>query len=116
MPELKIIKQPYLLLSMRLFPEIEPYNQEPLDVGDGNKIYWEECGNPEGKHAVIFHGGPGSGSNPWWRRLFDLDKYRKVLFDLHEEPERIYRLYKHRKYVEYAFNVYKNDLDILRKK
>ena len=31
--------------------------------------------------------------------------------DLNEEPERIYRLYKQREYVEYAFNVYNNDLE-----
>ncbi len=34
-----------------------------------------------------------------------------LLSDLNEEPERIYRLYKQREYVEYAFNVYKNDLE-----
>jgi len=34
-----------------------------------------------------------------------------LLSDLTEEPERIYRLYKQREYVEYAFNVYKNDLE-----
>ncbi len=34
-----------------------------------------------------------------------------LLSDLNEEPERIYRMYKQREYVEYAFNVYKNDLD-----
>ena len=34
-----------------------------------------------------------------------------LLFDLHEEPERIYGLHKQREYVEYAFNVYKNDLE-----
>ena len=33
------------------------------------------------------------------------------LSDLKEQPERIYRLYKQREYVEYAFNVYKNDLE-----
>ena len=32
--------------------------------------------------------------------------------DLNDEPERIYRLYKQREYVEYAFNVYKNDLEV----
>ena len=31
--------------------------------------------------------------------------------DLNEDPERIYRLYKQREYVEYAFNIYKNDLE-----
>ncbi|MGP6207721.1 transposase [Cuniculiplasma sp. SKW3] len=35
-----------------------------------------------------------------------------LLSDLKEEPERIYRLYKQREYVEYAFNVYKNDLEV----
>ena len=34
-----------------------------------------------------------------------------LLSDLNEDPERIYRLYKQREYVEYAFNVYKNDLE-----
>ncbi|MCL5437714.1 MAG: transposase, partial [Candidatus Thermoplasmatota archaeon] len=34
-----------------------------------------------------------------------------LLSDLNEEPERIYRMYKQREYVGYAFNVYKNDLD-----
>ena len=34
-----------------------------------------------------------------------------LLSDLNEEPERIYQLYKQREYVEYAFNVYKNDLE-----
>src|SRR5215470_7273037 len=52
-----------------------------LDVGDGNRIYWETCGNPRGKPAVVLHGGPGSGCTPWHRRLFDPDAYRIVLFD-----------------------------------
>ncbi len=34
-----------------------------------------------------------------------------LLSDLNEEPDKIYRLYKWREYVEYAFNVYKNDLE-----
>ena len=34
-----------------------------------------------------------------------------LLSNLNEEPERIYRLYKQREYVEYAFNVFKNDLE-----
>ncbi len=34
-----------------------------------------------------------------------------LLSDLNEEPERIYRMYKQREYVEYAFNMYKNDLE-----
>lgn len=34
-----------------------------------------------------------------------------LLSDLMDEPEKIYRLYKQREYVEYAFNVFKNDLE-----
>jgi proline iminopeptidase len=64
-----------------LYPEIEPYEQEFLEVGDGNSIYWETCGNPHGKPAVVLHGGPGSGCVPWHRRLFDPNAYRLVLFD-----------------------------------
>jgi proline iminopeptidase len=52
-----------------------------LDVGDGHEIYWEQCGDPAGKPAVVLHGGPGSGAVPWWRTLFDPDAYRAVLFD-----------------------------------
>ncbi len=47
---------------------IEPYDHGMLDVGDGNLIYWETCGNPAGKAAVVLHGGPGSGCTPGWRR------------------------------------------------
>jgi proline iminopeptidase len=52
-----------------------------LDTGDGNLIYWEVCGNPAGKPAVMFHGGPGSGCSPYWRRYFNPAAYRVVLFD-----------------------------------
>ena len=64
-----------------LFPEIQPYDSGMLDVGDGNRVYWEACGNPSGKPALALHGGPGSGCTPWWRQLFDPGKYRVVLFD-----------------------------------
>ncbi|MCV7228642.1 hypothetical protein H7J73_21745 [Mycolicibacterium komossense] len=52
-----------------------------LDVGDGNRVYWEACGNLTGLPALAVHGGPGSGCVPAMRRPFDPDKYRLVLFD-----------------------------------
>jgi proline iminopeptidase len=64
-----------------LYPEIEPYEHGWLDVGDGNRMYWEICGNPDGKPAVVLHGGPGSGCTPWHRRLFNPSAYRIALFD-----------------------------------
>ncbi|AWS46520.1 prolyl aminopeptidase [Streptosporangium sp. 'caverna'] len=64
-----------------LYPPIEPYDHGMLDAGDGNLIYWEVCGNPDGKPALVVHGGPGSGCSPGHRRYFDPDRYRVVLFD-----------------------------------
>ena len=63
------------------FPPIEPYRTGLLEVGDGNQVYFEECGNPEGKPALVVHGGPGSGCTPGQRRAFDPEKYRVILFD-----------------------------------
>ncbi|WP_020577942.1 prolyl aminopeptidase [Actinopolymorpha alba] len=62
-------------------PITEPYDHGMLDVGDGHQIYWEVCGRPDGKPAVVLHGGPGSGCAPGWRKYFDPSAYRVVLFD-----------------------------------
>jgi len=41
-----------------LYPEIEPYDHGFLDVGDGQQLYWEACGNPDGLPALYLHVGP----------------------------------------------------------
>ena len=64
-----------------LYPAIEPYRQERLKVGGGHEIYFEECGNPNGKPVLIVHGGPGGGCNSTMRRYHDPARYRIVLFD-----------------------------------
>ena len=64
-----------------LYPPIEPYSNGMLDVGDENLVYWEACGDPEGKPALVVHGGPGSGCTPQQRQYFDPARYRMVLFD-----------------------------------
>jgi proline iminopeptidase len=66
---------------VELYPPIEPYADGRLDVGDGNFVYWETSGNPDGKPAVLLHGGPGQGTVPGMRRGFDPERYRIVLFD-----------------------------------
>ncbi len=66
---------------MTLYPEIEPYASGFLDVDGGNRVYWEACGNPQGKPALVVHGGPGSGCTPRQRRQFDPSAYQIVLFD-----------------------------------
>jgi proline iminopeptidase len=64
-----------------LHPAIEPYDHGMLDTRDGNLVYWEACGNPDGKAALVVHGGPGSGCSAHARRAFDPTRYRIVLFD-----------------------------------
>ena len=63
------------------YPEIEPYETGMLDVGDGQTLYWEASGNPDGKPAVYLHGGPGGASSAKQRRVFNPEKYRIILFD-----------------------------------
>ncbi|RJQ79241.1 prolyl aminopeptidase [Pseudonocardiaceae bacterium YIM PH 21723] len=65
----------------QLYPAVEPHASGLLDVGDGNQIYWEESGNPQGRPVVFLHGGPGGGSSPTHRRLFDPAAYRIVVLD-----------------------------------
>ncbi len=64
-----------------LFPEIKPYRDGFLPVSDIHTIYYEECGNPEGKPVLMIHGGPGGGSSPVMRRFHDPAFYRIILFD-----------------------------------
>ncbi|WP_419993683.1 prolyl aminopeptidase [Streptomyces boninensis] len=64
-----------------LYPVSEPYAEGLLDVGDGNLVHWAACGNPDGKPALVVHGGPGSGAGTSWTRWFDPAAYRIVLFD-----------------------------------
>ena len=64
-----------------LYPPIEPHAAGLLEVGDGHRVYWEACGNPHGRPALVLHGGPGSGCSPTARRHFDPAAWRIVLLD-----------------------------------
>ena len=64
-----------------LYPPLTPNFSDFLDVGDGHRLYYEECGNPRGKPVVFLHGGPGAGCNETMRRFWNPDVYRIVLFD-----------------------------------
>ncbi|MEM7752002.1 MAG: prolyl aminopeptidase [Pseudomonadota bacterium] len=67
--------------SQYLYPPIDPFDQRILDVGDGHRVYMEQCGNPDGIPVVVLHGGPGGGCSPTMRRYFDPKAYRVILFD-----------------------------------
>lgn len=63
------------------YPPIEPYRTGRLRVSELHELYYEEVGNPDGKPAVLLHGGPGAGLIPLYRQAFDPEQYRVVLFD-----------------------------------
>jgi proline iminopeptidase len=63
------------------YPPIEPIRSGYLSVSKKHSLYWEECGNLQGKPILFLHGGPGSGLDPSHRCFFDPKAYRIVLFD-----------------------------------
>lgn len=64
-----------------LHPPIAPYASALVDVGEGHRLYVEQCGSAEGMPMVYLHGGPGSGCSPKHRQFFDPALCRTVLFD-----------------------------------
>ena len=46
--------------QLTLFPPIKSYDSGFLSI-DGHEIYYEQCGNSNGKPALFLHGGPGGG-------------------------------------------------------
>jgi proline iminopeptidase len=64
-----------------LFPPVELYRTEFLQLSDGHEIYMECSGTPHGESVLFLHGGPGSGSSPDQRRLFDPKRFNIIQFD-----------------------------------
>lgn len=60
----------------------DPTEHGLLAVADGDRIYWETSGRPDGRPALFLHGGPGSGLGAGgYRRHFDGARYRLVGID-----------------------------------
>lgn len=66
------MKQPY--------PDIKPYWRGRLDL-NGQQLYVEQAGNPQGIPLLFLHDGPGLGCHPSDRCLFDPQRYRIILLD-----------------------------------
>ena len=63
------------------YPAIPPYDVGTLKVDARHTLYFEQCGNPDGKPVVMLHGGPGGGCSDKMRQLHAPSKYRIILFD-----------------------------------
>ena len=61
--------------------EPKPYDAGRLDVGDGHSISYYQYGNPRGRVAISFHGGPGGSAKLKYAANFDMKKFRVILFD-----------------------------------
>jgi proline iminopeptidase len=68
-------------VQINLFPEIQPFHSNWLQVDTIHRVYFEECGNLDGPAVIFLHGGPGSGCNPTQRRFFDPTHYHIILMD-----------------------------------
>ena len=66
--------------QLNLYPKIKPYDSGFLNI-DQHQVYFEQCGNPNGKPALFLHGGPGGGGSEEVRRFFNPDLYRIIIFD-----------------------------------
>ncbi|NMT65312.1 prolyl aminopeptidase [Marinobacter orientalis] len=66
---------------LTLYPEIKPNAQHRLAVDPPHELYVEESGNPDGIPVLVVHGGPGGGSEDYYRRFFDAERYRIILMD-----------------------------------
>lgn len=64
-----------------LYPKIKSNQEFRIDVGDGHNLYVEESGSKDGLPVIYLHGGPGGGSSSSYRRYFDPEKYRIIIFD-----------------------------------
>jgi len=70
-----------MIKMKNLYPAIEPYGSDTLQVCPVHTLYYEECGNPKGKPMIFVHGGPGGGCSADDRRFFDPEAWRVILLD-----------------------------------
>ena len=69
------------MANEHFFPSIEPFETGILEVDKPHRLYWEQCGNPDGDPILFLHGGPGAGCSEQDRCFFDPANFRIVLLD-----------------------------------
>lgn len=65
----------------QLFPHIQAFTSEMLEVSNGHSLFLEQTGNPKGIPVLYLHGGPGAGISKDYRRFFDPEQYWIIGFD-----------------------------------
>jgi proline iminopeptidase len=69
------------MVNEHFLKSIEPYETGILEPDSKHRVYWEQCGVPDGIPILFLHGGPGAGCSATDRRFFDSSRFRCVLFD-----------------------------------
>ena len=64
-----------------LYPPIEPYDSGLLDVGDGQRIYWEGAATRTASRRCSCTAGPAAAAPPTTAGCSTRTRYRVVLFD-----------------------------------
>ena len=70
-----------------LYSPIEPFNSGNLSVSEIHTLYFEEVGNPDGIPVIFLHGGPGVGAQPAFRRFFNPQLFRVIIFSQRGAPK-----------------------------
>ncbi|MFT5880218.1 MAG: proline iminopeptidase [Moritella sp.] len=81
MARLFSVELEFYIVMIGLYPAIQQYAAQHLQVTSLHSIYIEEVGNPAGIPILFLHDGPGKGILTDDRRLFDPKIYRIILFD-----------------------------------
>lgn len=63
-----------------LYPPIEPFNNGTIKVSNLHTLAYEQVGTPDGIPVLFLHGGPGVGAQTIYRRYFDPQKFRVIIF------------------------------------
>lgn len=66
---------------MKLINNFPCYKKGYLEVDNNHRLYYECCGNPNGKPVLFLHGGPGAGFSNEDKRFFNPEKLNVILFD-----------------------------------
>ena len=63
------------------FFQKKPFQSGFLPSLDGHEIFYQQFGNPKGEPVLYFHGGPGGSSKVTQATIYDLKRFRVILFD-----------------------------------